>query len=89
MWRMSFLQPKGEVMEVAGINLSGLLESVAAKLAHTDAETQARFLNIFVKELTVTCDTTYNRDMQGVYIRKHLSHEAQNFCELLIPGEES
>ena len=67
-------------MIVAGIDMSGMLLSIAAKLAHGSADEQAAFFNIFAKELTVCCETSYNADMQASYVADKSSPEFKQFC---------
>lgn len=57
--------------------------SVAAMLAHEDADTQAAFLNTFAKELNHACETHHAAEMQATAIRGVLSSEAMEVCETL------
>lgn len=57
--------------------------SVAAMLAHEDADVQGAFFNTFAKELNHTCGTHFAAESQATYIRDRLSPEAKEVCETL------
>lgn len=49
--------------------------SVAAYLAHESDQTQADFLNTFIKELEHQCGTRYSAEQQLEYVRLKLSEK--------------
>lgn len=57
--------------------------SIAALLAHEDADIQAEFLNTFSKELYSACETRHATEMQATYIRGKLTNNAKEICETL------
>jgi hypothetical protein len=57
--------------------------SIAALLAHEDANVQGAFLNTFAKELYATCETRHAAEMQATFIRGILSSDAKEVCETL------
>ena len=62
--------------------------SIAAMLAHDDADVQAAFFNTFAKELNAVCETHHAAEMQATWIRKSLTSEAKEVCETLCWKEE-
>jgi hypothetical protein len=70
-------------MRVGGVDLGGILDSVAATLAHQDAETQAEFLRVFAKELVACCGTKYQAEMQLAWVRSELTEEARDLLTML------
>ena len=59
------------------------LNSVAAILAHEDADVQAAFLNTFDKELRAACDTRHAAEMQMTYVAAKLTENAKETLETL------
>jgi len=75
-------------MRVAGIDLSGMMGSIAAKLAHQDNTAQAEFLNVFFKELRSACgDTTFDARMQCRWIQDKLDENAAELLQHMVPVE--
>ena len=70
-------------MKIAGIDFQPLMMSVAAKLAHMDADQQAAFLNTFFKELKHACGTHYDAERQLCYVRDDLTSDAKELAHLL------
>jgi len=57
--------------------------SVAALLAHEDADAQAAFINTFTKELNAICETRHAAEMQATFIAQKLSAESKEVAETL------
>ena len=70
-------------MKVQGIDLTGLMGSIAAKLAHIDAEEQAKFFNVFCKELTHACGTRFTAELQLAYVSKDITDETKELLQML------
>lgn len=62
---------------------------VAAKLAHEDANVQARFFGTFCSELTKCCETHFKKNLQLAFIRREGSEEVREMFESLAYKEES
>lgn len=81
---------KGFVMttvRIAGIDMSPMLESVAARLAHLDSAKQAEFFSIFAKELRACCVTEYDAEMQAAYVANDVNEEFKDFCSIVSAHE--
>lgn len=74
-------------MKVAGVDLTSMMNSVAATLAHQDAEVQTLFLNIFCKELIACCGTRHQAEMQLAWVQSELTDQARDLLTML--GEVS
>ena len=72
---------------IAGIDISSLIPSIAAKLAHMGAEDQAGFLNVFAIELESVCDTTYNAEVQAVAVKGFAGGALKRFCATICYEE--
>lgn len=70
-------------MKIAGINFQPFMLSVAAQLAHLDADHQAAFLNTFFKELQHACGTNYDAERQLCYVRDDLTSDSRNLAAML------
>ena len=57
--------------------------SIAALLAHEDADIQAEFLNTFSRELYATCETRHATEMQATFMRGKLTNDTKEICETL------
>lgn len=75
-------------MEIAGLDLDGLLKSIAAKLAHQDADIQSEFFNIFFNELKHACETHFRTESQCLYIADKLSDVSQEYLPALIKSDD-
>jgi hypothetical protein len=60
---------------ILGIDISTMVESVAAHLAHMDSDQQAAFFRVFAEELTKACGTYHHADMQAHAIRNMLNND--------------
>ena len=69
--------------KIAGIDFAPFMLSVAAKLAHMDAEQQAAFFNTFADELVATCGTEHNAEMQAAYVNDLASKHFKAFCTMV------
>jgi len=59
---------------------------VAARLANEEAEIQALFFKIFLKELRACCETNYNAELQVLAINSHLTESERELIAML--GED-
>lgn len=57
--------------------------SVAAYLAHEGCDEQAKFLNVFVKELNAVCETSHHAEMQMAFIAPKLTEDTKKRLEML------
>lgn len=62
--------------------------SVAAYLAHEDADAQSAFLNTFIKELHAACATAHHVEMQMCYVMEKLTPEAKKAAGMLAYEEK-
>lgn len=61
--------------------------SVAAYLAHESDDTQAKFLNVFVKELNTICATDHHAEMQMAMVGPKLTEETKKRLAMLTYKE--
>jgi hypothetical protein len=66
-----------------------MMGSVAARLAHQDAKTQAIFFNVFFKELRSVCgETSYGSTMQCRWIQADLDENAAELVGHMVTNED-
>ena len=70
-------------MRAAGVDLTGFLPSVAAKLAELGDEEQAAFFNTFARELIYTCGARTQAELQAAWIREKLDDDGRFVFEML------
>lgn len=69
----------GKTGIVAGVDPN----DVAACLARSDDDVQSEFFRVFLKELRVSCGTSYNTEMQLAFVRAKLSKEDREELRML------
>lgn len=74
--------PRDRVV-ISGIDMTPIMLSIAAKLAHMDSQLQADFLNAFAKELVLTCGTYQQAEMQACFIRDEASQSLKDLCGMI------
>lgn len=63
--------------------------SAAAYLAHEGDDTQAQFLNVFVKELNSICATDHHAEMQMAMVANKITEKTKERLAMLTYKEDA